>query len=451
VASPVYLDYHATTPVDPRVLEAMLPYFTERFGNPASRQHAFGWDAQEAVERARRQVAALVNASAAEIVFTSGASESNNLAIKGVACALKPRGMHLVTVATEHKSVLDSCARLERDGWSVTRLPVQADGLLDLDRLRDALTDQTTLVSVMTANNEIGVLQPLAAIAAVVHERGALLHSDAAQAFGKVPIDVAESGVDLMSVTAHKCYGPKGTGALFLRRQRPRIPIECQIDGGGHEGGVRSGTLNVPGIVGLGACAEIAGAARPEESARLMALRDRLLAGLRAGLGDVRVNGSLASRLPHNLHVSFDGVEGVQLGQPGPVARPPGDRRRPRRRGRLDPLRPRTLDDRRAHRRRARSRDHGGAQPARAAPAGPLTVPPGSLDTALRRWHRRRRGAHAPHDHARRLSRGRGNDAAAGAGLRRGAGAARAAVQPPARGRGGLPAPPRSRAPRRRR
>ena len=314
MARPVYLDYHATTPVDPQVLEAMLPYFTERFGNAASKQHAFGWEAQEAVERARRQVASLIEAASNEIVFTSGASESNNLAIKGVACALRDRGMHVATVVTEHKSVLDSCSRLERDGWSVSRVPVDGDGFVDLEALRAAMTDGTTLVSVMAANNEIGVLQPLAEIAAIVHERGALLHSDAAQAFGKVPLDVTALGVDLLSLTAHKCYGPKGTGALYVRRQRPKVPIECQIDGGGHENGLRSGTLNVPGIVGLGACADAARAALPEESSRLASLRDRLLQGLRAGLpSGVRVNGSLERRLPHNLHVSFEGIEGEAL------------------------------------------------------------------------------------------------------------------------------------------
>ena len=310
---PIYLDYHATTPVDPRVLEAMLPYFTEHFGNPASKQHAYGWDAQEAVDRARKQIASLINAAPAEIVFTSGATESNNLAIKGVACALEDRGTHVITVETEHKSVLDSCARLERDGWTVTRLGVDGDGLIDLDQLRDALTDRTTLVSVMAANNEIGVVQPLAEIAAVVHERGALLHSDAAQAAGKIPLDVASLGVDLLSLTAHKCYGPKGTGALYLRRQKPKLPIECQIDGGGHENGIRSGTLNVPGIVGLGACTSVAKEVLPEESARLAALRDRLLKGLRGGLDGLRVNGSLERRLPHNLHVSFEAVEGEAL------------------------------------------------------------------------------------------------------------------------------------------
>jgi cysteine desulfurase len=313
MARPVYLDYHATTPVDPKVLDAMLPYFTQQFGNAASKQHAFGWEAQDAVERARRQVATLINAAANELVFTSGASESNNLAIKGVACAMRDRGRHVITVTTEHKSVLDSCSRLERDGWTVSRVPVDGDGFIDREALRGAMTDGTTVVSVMAANNEIGVLQPMSDIAAIVHERGALLHTDAAQAFGKVPLDVATLGVDLLSLTAHKCYGPKGTGALYVRRQRPKVPIECQIDGGGHENGLRSGTLNVPGIVGLGACAEAAGAVLPEESRRLSGLRDRLLAGLRSGLDGVRVNGSLERRLPHNLHASFEGIEGEAL------------------------------------------------------------------------------------------------------------------------------------------
>lgn len=313
MGKPVYLDYHATTPVDPRVLDAMLPYFTEKFGNAASRQHAYGWQAQEAVDRGRAQVAALINASPGEIVFTSGASESNNLAIKGVACATKERGNHVVTVATEHKSVLDSCARLERDGFAVTRLPVEADGLVDLDRLRAAVTARTVLVSVMAANNEIGVLQPLSEIARIVHEAGALLHSDAAQAFGKIPLDMAETGVDLLSLTAHKCYGPKGTGALYVRRRRPKIAIECQVDGGGHENGLRSGTLNVAGIVGLGTAAEIARQCLPDESARLAALRDRLLDGLRSRMDGVHVNGSVERRLPHNLHVTFDGIEGEAL------------------------------------------------------------------------------------------------------------------------------------------
>ena len=309
----VYLDYHATTPVDPRVLQAMLPYFSEEFGNPASKQHRWGWRANDAVERGRAQVAELIGATAGEIIFTSGATESNNLAIKGSACALRDRGNHLVTVSTEHKSVLDSFKRLAQEGWSVTFLGVGADGLLDLNQVADAVTDKTVLVSVMAANNEIGVLQPLAEIAKIAHARGALLHTDAAQGAGKIPIDVNRMGIDLLSLTGHKYYGPKGCGALFIRRQKPRLKLECQIDGGGHENGMRSGTLNVPGIVGLGAAAAICAADMPEESVRLASLRDRLLDGLRRGLADVRVNGSLERRLPHNLHVSFDGVEGEAL------------------------------------------------------------------------------------------------------------------------------------------
>ena len=309
----VYLDYHATTPVDPRVLEAMLPYFCEHFGNPASRQHKWGWTAQEAVDRARGQVADLIGASANEIVFTSGASESNNLAIKGVAQACRDRGNHIVTVSTEHKSVLDTCSHLERTGFSISRLGVTADGFVDLDELASVVTDKTVLVTVMAANNEIGVIQPLAEIARIAHARGALVHSDAAQAAGKIPIDVESLDVDLLSLTAHKYYGPKGSGALFVRRRKPRIQLECQIDGGGHESGLRSGTLNVPGIVGLGAAAGICRKEMPAESARLASLRDRLLAGLCERLDGVRVNGTMKARLPHNLHVSFDGIEGESL------------------------------------------------------------------------------------------------------------------------------------------
>ena len=313
MSRPIYLDYHATTPVDPRVLEAMLPYFSDRFGNPASRQHAYGWEALDAVDEARDKVARLIGASAGEIVFTSGATESNNLAIKGCARALRQRGDHLVTVATEHKSVLDSFRRLEQDGWKLTVLPVTPEGLVDLDALRACLTDRTVLVSVMAANNEIGVLQPLAEIAAIVKPSGALLHTDAAQAAGKVPLDVRALGVDLLSLTAHKCYGPKGAGALYVRRQRPKLQLECLIDGGGHENGLRSGTLNVPGIVGLGAACEVCAAELPSEGTRLAALRDRLLAGLRGTLDGVRVNGCLSPRLPGNLHVSFDAIEGEDL------------------------------------------------------------------------------------------------------------------------------------------
>ena len=311
--SMVYLDYHATTPVDPRVLDAMLPYFREHFGNPASRQHKYGWKAQEAVDRARAQVAQLIGASAGEIVFTSGATESNNLAIKGAALAMRERGSHIVTVTTEHKSVLDSCRHLEREGWSVSRLGVTPAGFVDLEELASVVTDRTVLVSVMAANNEIGVIQPLAEIAGVAHACGALVHTDAAQAAGKIPLDVESLAVDLLSLTAHKCYGPKGVGGLYVRRRRPRIRLECQIDGGGHENGLRSGTLNVPGIVGLGAAAEICRTEMAAESARLASLRDRLLDGLRGRLDGVRVNGSMAARLPHNLHVSFDGIEGEGL------------------------------------------------------------------------------------------------------------------------------------------
>jgi cysteine desulfurase len=313
-ARPVYLDFHATTPVDPRVLEAMLPYFTEHFGNPASRQHAYGWDAQKAVEAARQQVAALIGASAQEIIFTSGATESNNLAIKGVAHALRDRGDHIITVATEHKSVLDSCKRLEREGCRVTRLGVDAQGFIDLDELKAAITDRTVLVSVMAANNEIGVVQPLGEIGAITQDRGVLLHTDAAQAAGKIPLDVAQLGVDLLSLTGHKYYGPKGAGALYVRRRKPKLALSCQIDGGGHENGLRSGTLNVPGIVGLGRAAEICRECMPAERTRLAGMRDRLFAGLHREVAGVRMNGPAPDRrLPHNLHVSFDDVEGEAL------------------------------------------------------------------------------------------------------------------------------------------
>ena len=309
----VYLDYHATTPVDPRVLDAMLPYFTEQFGNPASRQHAYGWKAQEAVDRGRSQVAALIGASAGEIVFTSGATESNNLAIKGGAHAMRDRGDHIVTAVTEHKSVLDSFRRLEREGWRVTWVRVQPDGVIDLDALRAAVDGRTVLVSVMLANNEIGVVQPMAEIAAIARTQGALVHTDAAQAAGKIPIDVDALGLDLLSLTGHKYYGPKGSGALYVRRRKPKLQLDCQIDGGGHENGLRSGTLNVPGIAGLGMAAEICRLEMSVESTRLAALRDRLLSGLRERLDGIRVNGCMSARLPHNLHVSFDEVEGESL------------------------------------------------------------------------------------------------------------------------------------------
>jgi cysteine desulfurase len=311
---PLYLDYHATTPVDARVLAAMLPYFTESFGNAASRQHAWGWEARDAVDAARAQVAALVNASASEITFTSGASESNNLALKGVVAARRGAGNHVVTTAIEHKSVLDVCRGFGGDGLDVTVVGVTPEGLVDLDALRRAVRPGTLLVSVMAANNEIGTIQPLAAIAAIAHAQGALFHTDAAQAAGKIPVDVIGADIDLLSLTAHKFYGPKGSGALFVRKRKPRITLPAQIDGGGQEGGLRSGTLNVPGIVGLGSAAEICRQEMAAESVRLAALRDRLLDGLRTRLGGgVHVNGAIAPRLPHNLHVSFDDVEGEAL------------------------------------------------------------------------------------------------------------------------------------------
>jgi cysteine desulfurase len=307
------MDHHATTPVDPLVVQAMLPYFSEKFGNTASRQHRFGWEAQEAAERARAEVASLIGADAKEIVWTSGATEANNLAIKGLTEVLHPRRNHIVTLATEHKSVLDSCKRLEQHGCSTTVLPVESDGMVDLDRLRAVVNDRTALVSVAAANNEIGVLQPLAAIGAIAHEQGALLHSDAVQALGKVPFDVNASGVDLASLTAHKVYGPKGAGALYVRRRNPRVVVAALIDGGGHERGMRSGTLNVPGIVGFGAAAALAMTHMDDEAHRLQRLRSRLLDGLRREVSDLLVNGALDARLPGNLNLSFPSVDGEAL------------------------------------------------------------------------------------------------------------------------------------------
>lgn len=309
----IYMDYQSTTPVDPAVVDAMLPFFREKFGNAASRQHRFGWEAQEAVDRARAEVAALVGAEAKDIVFTSGATEANNLALKGLAEALLPARHHFVTVVTEHKSVLDACRALERRGCETTVLEVRQDGTLDLDRLRDSVTDRTAVVSVMAANNEIGVLAPLAEIAAIAHERGAVVHTDAVQATGKVPFDVGALDVDLASLTAHKLYGPKGVGALYVRRRNRRVTLAPQLDGGGHERGMRSGTLNVPGIVGFGAAAAIARQRMQDEAERLVALRARLLTGLREHVSDLVVNGSLESRLPGNLNVSVPGVDGEAL------------------------------------------------------------------------------------------------------------------------------------------
>ena len=310
---PIYMDYHATTPVDPRVLEAMMPFFSEKFGNAASRNHPFGWEAEESVETARKQVADLIGANAKEIIFTSGATESNNLAIKGVAEMYAEKGNHIITAATEHKAVLDTCKHLEKKGCRITYLPLKGDGLVDLDMLRDAITDKTILISIMYANNEIGVIQPVKEIGRIAKERGVLFHSDAVQACGKIPVNVIEDGIDLLSITGHKIYGPKGVGALYVRRKSPRVQLTAQMDGGGHERGMRSGTLNVPGIVGLGAACEIAQKEMAEESVRLRGLRDRLRAKLESALEEVYINGSMEHRLPNNLNMSFAYVEGESL------------------------------------------------------------------------------------------------------------------------------------------
>ncbi|MGB8933288.1 MAG: IscS subfamily cysteine desulfurase [Anaeromyxobacteraceae bacterium] len=309
---PIYMDYHATTPVDPRALEAMLPYFSENFGNAASKSHSFGWHAEEAVEAAREQVGRLIGASAREIVWTSGATESDNLAIKGAAQFHRAKGKHLVTCATEHKAVLDSMHALEREGFEVTVLPVEPDGRLDPARLQAALRPDTILVSIMHANNESGVLHPIEEIGRITRAAGVLFHCDAVQSIGKVPFDVEAANADLVSLSAHKMYGPKGVGALYVRR-RPRARLLAQMDGGGHERGHRSGTLNVPGIVGFGKAAELSLAERDVEGARVLALRERLREGIEAGLDRVQVNGSLEHRLPGNLNVSFAFVEGEAL------------------------------------------------------------------------------------------------------------------------------------------
>jgi cysteine desulfurase len=313
MSKPIYFDNHATTPVDPRVLDAMIPYFTENFGNAASRNHAYGWTAEDAVEKARKQIASLIGATSKEIVFTSGATESNNLAIKGVAEMYAEKGNHIITAATEHKAILDTCKHLEKKGCRITYLPLKGDGLIDLDMLRDAITDKTILISIMYANNEIGVIQPIREIGKIAKERGVLFHSDAVQACGKIPVNVIADGIDLLSITGHKIYGPKGVGALYVRRKGPRVQLTSQMDGGGHERGMRSGTLNVPGIVGLGAACEIAQKEMATESARLQALRDRLRAKLEASLEEVYINGSMEHRLPNTLNMSVAYVEGESL------------------------------------------------------------------------------------------------------------------------------------------
>ena len=382
---PIYMDHHATTPVDPRVVEAMVPFFTDTFGNPSSRHHAFGWAARDAVAAARRQVADLIGADPREIHFTSGATESDNLAVRGVATAEPRRPLHVVTMTTEHHAVLDPCRRLEREGVEVSRVEPRGDGTCDVADIERALRPETRLVSVMMANNEIGVLQPIAEIAALTRPRGILLHTDAAQAVGKVPVDVGGLGVDLLSLTAHKMCGPKGIGALYVRRCRPRLAIAPLFDGGGHEQGLRSGTLNVPGIVGLGAAAALCGDDLAPEARRVGALRNRLLDGLRARLDGVTINGSLAARLPHNLNVSFDGLEGrvaarrprrrgglvgrgMHVGESGAVARP-ARHRRPRSSGpRVAALRARPDDDGDGGRLRHREGEQPRAAAARALP-----------------------------------------------------------------------------------
>ncbi|MCS6883931.1 MAG: IscS subfamily cysteine desulfurase [Acidobacteriota bacterium] len=310
---PIYMDNHATTPVDPRVFEAMKPYFLEHFGNAASRNHVFGWQAEEAVELARQQIAQLIGATAKEIIFTSGATESNNLAIKGVAEMYKERGNHIITAVTEHKAVLDSCKRLEKYGYRVTYLPVDKYGLIDPDDVKRAITDKTILISIMTANNEIGVIQPIEEIGRIAREHSVLMHTDAVQAIGKIPFNVNSMNVDLVSLTAHKIYGPKGIGALYVRRKNPRVQLVPLIDGGGHERGMRSGTLNVPAIVGFGKAAEIAMAEMPQEAERLRRLRDRLRDGILEAIPEVYVNGHPTKRLPGNLNMSFAYVEGESL------------------------------------------------------------------------------------------------------------------------------------------
>jgi cysteine desulfurase len=309
----IYMDNHATTPMDPRVFEAMRPYFLEKFGNAASRNHRYGWEAEEAVEKARQQIADLIGASPKEIIFTSGATESDNLALKGVAEMYAEKGNHIITAVTEHKAVLDTAKRLEKRGYRITYLPVNRDGLIDLDQLREAITDKTILISIMYANNEIGVIQPIREIGRIARERGVLFHTDAVQALGKIPIDVNADSIDLASLTAHKIYGPKGVGALYVRRRNPRVQLAAQIDGGGHERGMRSGTLNVPGIVGFGEACAICRREMEEESARLRRLRDRLAARLLSELDEVYINGSMEHRLPNNLNMSFAYVEGESL------------------------------------------------------------------------------------------------------------------------------------------
>ncbi len=313
VKLPIYMDNHATTPMDPRVLQAMLPYFTEKFGNAASRNHSFGWAGEEAVETARQQIASLIHATAKEIIFTSGATESDNLMIKGVAEMYREKGNHIITQAIEHKAVLDTCKRLEKNGYEVTYLPVQKDGRVNPEDVRKAIKPTTILITVMYANNEIGAINPIAEIGKLAKEHGIIFAVDGVQAVGKIPVDVIKDNIDLLAISAHKLYGPKGVGALYVRRRNPRVQLSAIIDGGGHERGMRSGTLNVTGIVGLGKACELCQQEMVEEGARLAKLRDRLKAGLEAKLDEVYINGSLEHRLPNNLNMSFAYVEGESL------------------------------------------------------------------------------------------------------------------------------------------
>ncbi len=317
VTLPIYMDNHATTPLDPRVLEAMMPYLTGIFGNAASRNHSFGWEAEQGVEKAREQIAKLIGASAKEIIFTSGATEATNLAIKGVAEMYRERGNHIITQVTEHKATLDTCKRLEKSGYRITYLPVMADGLIDIDDLKRAIVtegpDKTILVSIMYANNEIGVIQPIREIGALCHEKGVLFHTDGVQAVGKIPVNVITDNIDIMSLTAHKIYGPKGVGALYVRRRNPRVQLAEQINGGGHERGMRSGTLNVPGIVGMGKACELCMEELETEGKRQAELRDYLKNKLEAALDYTQVNGNMEHHLPGNLNMSFVYVEGESL------------------------------------------------------------------------------------------------------------------------------------------
>ncbi|MCW5800354.1 MAG: hypothetical protein LZF60_170026 [Nitrospira sp.] len=311
---PIYLDNHATTPMDPRVLEAMLPYFTEKFGNAASRNHAFGWEAEEGVETARKQIAKLIHADAKEIVFTSGATESNNLALKGVVEMYHEKGDHIITSSTEHRAVLDTAKTLEtKRGVKVTYLPVDKFGMVNPEDVRNAITDKTILISIMFANNEIGTINPIKEIGKIAKEKGILFHCDATQGVGKVPINVQEMGIDLMSFSAHKIYGPKGIGALYVRKKNPRVRIAAQMDGGGHERGMRSGTLPVPLIVGFGKACELCEQEMAADAARLSVMRDRLHATITKALEEVYLNGHPTERLPHNLNISFAYVEGESL------------------------------------------------------------------------------------------------------------------------------------------